>query len=398
MKTLTPSPLPILIGSFVFFSLISALSAEPTEQPKATAETEAAAEAETTKVTEEPKASHTLVDAPLNELFELLAEKANLQYYHNPILDSDEYLISGELFKGDPIANMEKLASPYGLKIHVKQKTVWALTEQQISQFPKVTAEQAKTVAPKNETFTLRDAPLNDVFELLAEVADLQYFHNRSIDTDEFLVTGRIFEGDPIANIEQLSFLYGLETRVKGKTLLALTEEQISRLPKIEALAKLAEATTAKASETKTQSEHSHNEKDEAKATGAAKTAAAEEVDFPVVPIPGISPKPILKFESDGVQFISFRDAPLNNVFEMLAKELNRQYFHNPNIDNEEYLVRGRLLEGNPIEALEQLGALYSLEIRMKRDAILVLTEQQALELSKAETKAKAANAEETKN
>jgi len=67
-------------------------------------------------------------------------------------------------------------------------------------------------------SFSLRDVPLNDVFELLSEEAGLQYFHNPLIGTEEYLVTGQIRKGSPIANMETLAILYGLELGVKGNT------------------------------------------------------------------------------------------------------------------------------------------------------------------------------------
>ena len=67
-------------------------------------------------------------------------------------------------------------------------------------------------------SFSLRDVPLNDVFELLSEEAGLQYFHNPLIGTEEYLVTGQIRKGSPIANMETLAILYGLELCVKGNT------------------------------------------------------------------------------------------------------------------------------------------------------------------------------------
>ena len=91
--------------------------------------------------------------------------------------------------------------------------------------------EIGSSIEGNSGSFALRDAPLNDVIELLAEEANRQYFHNPRIATEEFLVTGRLLEGDPIANMEQLALQYGLQIYVKGNTVLVLTPEQLVDLP-----------------------------------------------------------------------------------------------------------------------------------------------------------------------
>lgn len=79
--------------------------------------------------------------------------------------------------------------------------------------------------------YQLTDASLNDVFQLLAENANRQYFHNPRIASDEFRVTGRLMVGDPLGKMEELAFQYGLEIYQKGNTVYALTKDQMSELP-----------------------------------------------------------------------------------------------------------------------------------------------------------------------
>ena len=79
--------------------------------------------------------------------------------------------------------------------------------------------------------FQLTDAGLNDVFGLLAENANRQYFHNPRISGPDFNVTGRLLVGDPLGKMEELAFQYGLEIYQKGNTVYALTKEQMGELP-----------------------------------------------------------------------------------------------------------------------------------------------------------------------
>lgn len=79
--------------------------------------------------------------------------------------------------------------------------------------------------------YQLTDAGLNDVFQLLAENANRQYFHNPRIASDEFRVTGRLMVGDPLGKMEELAFQYGLEIYEKGNTVYALTKDQMGELP-----------------------------------------------------------------------------------------------------------------------------------------------------------------------
>lgn len=79
---------------------------------------------------------YQLTDASLNEVFELLAEKANRQYFHNPRIASDEYLVTGRLNPGSPLDRMEELAFQYGIELYEKGNTVYALTKDQMSDLP----------------------------------------------------------------------------------------------------------------------------------------------------------------------------------------------------------------------------------------------------------------------
>ena len=100
---------------------------------------------------------------------------------------------------------------------------------------PNATAPAAKQEMQKSdEGYILKDAPLNDIFQFLAKTAGRQYFHNAKINSPEFLVTGHLNEGNPLAQMEELAFMYGLSLHTKGSTIYALTQAQLAQLPNIE--------------------------------------------------------------------------------------------------------------------------------------------------------------------
>jgi len=100
---------------------------------------------------------------------------------------------------------------------------------------PAATAAAPKQEMQKSdEGYILKDAPLNDIFQFLAKSAGRQYFHNAKINSPEFLVTGHLNEGNPLAQMEELAFMYGLSLHTKGSTIYALTQAQLAQLPSIE--------------------------------------------------------------------------------------------------------------------------------------------------------------------
>ena len=77
----------------------------------------------------------------------------------------------------------------------------------------------------------LRGAKLNDVFQFLARLAKLQFFHNADLEGPTFLVTGHLRDGEPVKQMEELGMMYGVTVLVKGGTVYALTAAQTSNLP-----------------------------------------------------------------------------------------------------------------------------------------------------------------------
>ena len=94
--------------------------------------------------------------------------------------------------------------------------------------------QQKQDMKKTDEGFIIKDAALNDIFQFLAKSAGRQYFHNAKIAGPEFLVTGHLNDGNPLAQMEELAFMYGLSLHTKGNTIYALTQAQLAQLPSIE--------------------------------------------------------------------------------------------------------------------------------------------------------------------
>ena len=94
--------------------------------------------------------------------------------------------------------------------------------------------EQKQEMQKSDEGFIIKDAGLNDIFQFLAKSAARQYFHNSKIAGPEFLVTGHLNDGNPLQQMEELAFMYGLSLHTKGNTIYALTQAQLAQLPSAE--------------------------------------------------------------------------------------------------------------------------------------------------------------------
>jgi type II secretory pathway component GspD/PulD (secretin) len=75
-------------------------------------------------------------DAALNEILQYLAKTAGKQYFHNSKINGPEFLVTGHLTEGSPLRQMEELAFMFGLSLHTKGSTIYALTQSQLSQLP----------------------------------------------------------------------------------------------------------------------------------------------------------------------------------------------------------------------------------------------------------------------
>lgn len=94
--------------------------------------------------------------------------------------------------------------------------------------------ETAIELGAAEEGFIIKDAALNDIFQFLARSAGRQYFHNARIAGPEFTVTGHLNDGNPLQQMEELAFMYGLSLHMKGDTIYALTQAQLAQLPSSE--------------------------------------------------------------------------------------------------------------------------------------------------------------------
>ena len=94
--------------------------------------------------------------------------------------------------------------------------------------------DQKQEMQKSEEGFIIKDAGLNDIFQFLAKEAGRQYFHNSKIAGPDFLVTGHLNDGNPLQQMEELAFMYGLSLHTKGNTIYALTQAQIGQLPNSE--------------------------------------------------------------------------------------------------------------------------------------------------------------------
>ena len=92
-------------------------------------------------------------------------------------------------------------------------------------------AADVAEIEESNGEYLIKDAAINDIFQMLAKRARKQYFHNTSIASPEFNVSGHLNGGNPLEQMEELAFQYGLTLYTKGNTVYALNAEQLNRLP-----------------------------------------------------------------------------------------------------------------------------------------------------------------------
>ena len=92
--------------------------------------------------------------------------------------------------------------------------------------------EQGNPIEAEEGGFLIKDANINDIFQLLAKRSDKQYFHNNKLNTVDFQVTGHLNgDVDPLKQMEELAFQYGLRMYVKGNTVYAMMSDQLNNLP-----------------------------------------------------------------------------------------------------------------------------------------------------------------------
>jgi len=91
--------------------------------------------------------------------------------------------------------------------------------------------QEDQAVVESEDGFLIQDAALNDIFQLLAQKAGKQYFHNINLVGDEYRVTGNLLDRNPEESMDSLAFQFGLQLYRKGETIYALTQDQLNQLP-----------------------------------------------------------------------------------------------------------------------------------------------------------------------
>ncbi|MEM6277921.1 MAG: secretin N-terminal domain-containing protein [Verrucomicrobiota bacterium] len=109
---------------------------EMTTSPASTPVANTANGDEPASIIEETPTGFWLREARLNDVFQHLAQLANRQFFHNADLNGPSYVVTGQLMNDDPVRQMEELALMYGVTIHTKGNTVYALTNAQLSTLP----------------------------------------------------------------------------------------------------------------------------------------------------------------------------------------------------------------------------------------------------------------------
>src|SRR3981081_238993 len=94
-------------------------------------------------------------------------------------------------------------------------------------------SEPGDSMRSSGNSYWLDNYPLNDLYQYLANLAGLQYFHSPALDS--IRVTGQLFKtGDPLENMRELALQYNLVLYQRGRTIYAKTQEQIVDLPQQE--------------------------------------------------------------------------------------------------------------------------------------------------------------------
>ena len=73
-------------------------------------------------------------DKDLNDLLQILARKIGYNYFSNPKL---EQTVTGHYMGSDTLQEIRAICTMYGLTLYEKQKTIYALTKEQVSMLPK---------------------------------------------------------------------------------------------------------------------------------------------------------------------------------------------------------------------------------------------------------------------
>ena len=91
-----------------------------------------------------------LSNLPMLHLLRKLGKRNEL-LFHNADLEGPSFVVTGQLMSDDPLRQMEELSLMYGVTIHKKGNTVYALTAPQLSRLPSEPFRyQLKYLRPKD--------------------------------------------------------------------------------------------------------------------------------------------------------------------------------------------------------------------------------------------------------
>jgi type II secretory pathway component GspD/PulD (secretin) len=127
-------------------------------------------------------------------------------------------------FPSRPVEDAEKKDTGAPLLGKVKEAVIGGASEEERTPVE-------LTMGEDESGYWLRGARLNDVFQYLARLGGLQFFHNAELEDPSYVVTGHLGDGDPVSQMEELGLMYGVTVHQKGNTVYALTETQLTRLP-----------------------------------------------------------------------------------------------------------------------------------------------------------------------
>jgi len=116
-------------------------------------------------------------------------------------------------------------------KTHIITLLIALLATSWLQAEPSKTEDTQAVLTQNEDGLELKDAPLNDIFQYLAKQAGKQFFHNKLIDGENFLVTGHLNEGEPLTQMEELAFVYGLTLYEKKETVYILDKSQAGNVP-----------------------------------------------------------------------------------------------------------------------------------------------------------------------
>ena len=182
------------------------------------------------------------------------------------------------------------------------------------------------------EGYILDDVNMNDMFEFLTKETGRKYTRVPELDGKEYLISGHLNDGDPIQQIKDAAFLYGVDV--------TLTIYEVS----VETKAKFKDKKLPRPD------------------PNAKKPIANEFIYFP---------------HPDEGKSLEMNDVDLNRMVQYLAKEADLQYFHNAVLSTPNYQLDGSIREDKPMEIIREIADLFQLRVHKTKHTLYLLTKEQ---------------------